>query len=472
MNGPIRRVAIAAMAIFTALMLNITAGYLFRTDDLNNRAENRRTGDARFAQDRGPIMVGNSPIAKSEPVKDRYKFQRSYPSGKLYAPITGYYSYVFVASGLERSFSDQLTGVDDSQFLDRLVNLLTGETPRGGTVETTIDARAQRAAWYGLNGRKGAVVAIDTKTGAIRALVSSPSYDPNQLATHDLKDSQKAWEKLTDDPDRPMANRATREIYPPGSTFKLITAAAALESGIDPDTEIDATAFDLPGSTVTISGRCGGDQITLTHALEVSCNPGFARLGAELGADVLRAQAERFGFGDTFVDEIGSAASLFPEEPDDAQTAMSAIGAFDVAASPLQMAMVAAAVANGGVVMEPYLVERVVSANLSVISQTLPRQHSTAVSETVADQLHDMMVSVVEKGTGRRAQISGLTVGGKTGTAVPDENRRPYAWFTAFADEVDLAVCVFIEDAQIPATDIAGGTLAAPIARAVIEAVR
>jgi len=471
-NGPIRRVAIAAMAIFTALMLNITAGYLFRTDDLNNRAENRRTGDARFAQDRGPIMVGNSPIAKSEPVKDRYKFQRSYPSGKLYAPITGYYSYVFVASGLERSFSDQLTGVDDSQFLDRLVNLLTGETPRGGTVETTIDARAQRAAWYGLNGRKGAVVAIDTKTGAIRALVSSPSYDPNQLATHDLKDSQKAWEKLTDDPDRPMANRATREIYPPGSTFKLITAAAALESGIDPDTEIDATAFDLPGSTVTISGRCGGDQITLTHALEVSCNPGFARLGAELGADVLRAQAERFGFGDTFVDEIGSAASLFPEEPDDAQTAMSAIGAFDVAASPLQMAMVAAAVANGGVVMEPYLVERVVSANLSVISQTLPRQHSTAVSETVADQLHDMMVSVVEKGTGRRAQISGLTVGGKTGTAVPDENRRPYAWFTAFADEVDLAVCVFIEDAQIPATDIAGGTLAAPIARAVIEAVR
>lgn len=472
MNGPIRRVAIAAMAIFTALMLNITAGYLFRTDDLNNRAENRRTGDARFAQDRGPIMVGNSPIAKSEPVKDRYKFQRSYPSGKLYAPITGYYSYVFVASGLERSFSDQLTGVDDSQFLDRLVNLLTGETPRGGTVETTIDARAQRAAWDGLNGRKGAVVAIDTKTGAIRALVSSPSYDPNQLATHDLKDSQKAWEKLTDDPDRPMANRATREIYPPGSTFKLITAAAALESGIDPDTEIDATAFDLPGSTVTISGRCGGDQITLTHALEVSCNPGFARLGAELGADVLRAQAERFGFGDTFVDEIGSAASLFPEEPDDAQTAMSAIGAFDVAASPLQMAMVAAAVANGGVVMEPYLVERVVSANLSVISQTLPRQHSTAVSETVADQLHDMMVSVVEKGTGRRAQISGLTVGGKTGTAVPDENRRPYAWFTAFADEVDLAVCVFIEDAQIPATDIAGGTLAAPIARAVIEAVR
>ena len=472
MNGPIRRVAIAAMAIFTALMLNITAGYLFRTDDLNNRAENRRTGDARFAQDRGPIMVGNSPIAKSEPVKDRYKFQRSYPSGKLYAPITGYYSYVFGASGLERSFSDQLTGVDDSQFLDRLVNLLTGETPRGGTVETTIDARAQRAAWDGLNGRKGAVVAIDTKTGAIRALVSSPSYDPNQLATHDLKDSQKAWEKLTDDPDRPMANRATREIYPPGSTFKLITAAAALESGIDPDTEIDATAFDLPGSTVTISGRCGGDQITLIHALEVSCNPGFARLGAELGADVLRAQAERFGFGDTFVDEIGSAASRFPEEPDDAQTAMSAIGAFDVAASPLQMAMVAAAVANGGVVMEPYLVERVVSANLSVISQTLPRQHSTAVSETVADQLHDMMVSVVENGTGRRAQISGLTVGGKTGTAVPDENRRPYAWFTAFADEVDLAVCVFIEDAQIPATDIAGGTLAAPIARAVIEAVR
>lgn len=472
MNRPIRRVAIAALAMFAVLLLNLSAGYLVRTDALNNRAENRRVSDARFAQDRGPIMVGNSPIAISESVKSRFKFQRSYPSGELYAPVTGFYSYTFGSSGLERSFSEQLIGVDDSQFLDRLINILTGATPKGASVETTLHAGAQRAAWKGLDGRKGAVVAINTKTGALRALVSSPSYDPNKLATHDLDDSRQAWEDLNTDPDRPMANRATREIYPPGSTFKLITAAAALESGMTADSMIDATAFKLPGSSVVIRGNCGGSQITLTQALEVSCNPGFARLGVELGADALREQAERFGFGDEFLDEIGSAASRFPDELDDAQTGMSAIGAFDVAASPLQMAMIAAAIANGGVVMEPYLVERVVSADLAVISQTRERQHSTAVSETVADELRDMMVSVVEQGTGRRAQVEGLTVGGKTGTAVTDDERRPYAWFTAFAEELDLAVCVFIEDAEIPATDIAGGILAAPIAKAVIEAVR
>lgn len=472
MNGPIRRVAMASMVIFAALLLNISAGYLIRTDYLNNRSENRRTSDARFAQDRGPIMVGNSPIAKSEPSKDRFRFQRSYPSGKLYAPVTGFHSYTYGTTGLERSYAEQLIGVDDSQFLDRLVNLLTGATPRGATVETTLNARAQRAAWDGLNGRKGAVVAIDTKTGAIRALVTSPSFDPNRLATHDLKAATQAWTELNADKSRPMANRATKEIYPPGSTFKLITAAAALESGMSPSTEIDASPYKLPGSTVVIQGSCGGTTITLTKALEVSCNPAFARLGVKLGADALRAQAERFGFGQTFLPEIGSAASRFPSEPDDAQTAMSAIGAFDVAASPLQMAMVAAAVDNGGVVMEPYLVESVVTHDLRVISQATPRQHGTAMSESVARSLRQLMISVVEHGTGRRAQISGLTIGGKTGTAVTDASRRPYAWFTTFADELDLAVCVFIEDAEIPATDIAGGTLAAPIAKAVIEAMR
>ncbi len=472
MNRPIRRVAIAALAMFAALLLNLSASYLVRTDSLNNRAENRRASDARFAQDRGPIMVGNSPIALSEPVKSRFRFQRSYPSGELYAPVTGYYSYVFGPSGLERSFSEELIGVDDSQFLDRLINILTGATPRGASVETTLDARAQRAAWKGLAGRKGAVVALDTGTGAVRALVSTPSFDPNALASHDLDDSRAAWEKLQKDPDRPMANRASREIYPPGSTFKLVTAAAALESGLTADSTIDASAYKLPGSSVVIRGNCGSSEVTLTRALEVSCNPGFARLGVDLGADALREQAERFGFGDQFLPEIGGAASRFPSEPDDAQTAMSAIGAFDVAASPLQMAMVAAAVANDGVVMEPHLVERVVSADLAVISQTRPRQHSTAVSEVVAAELQAMMVSVVENGTGRRAQVDGVTVGGKTGTAVTEEGRRPYAWFVAFAEELDLAVCVFIEDAEIPATDIAGGVLAAPIAKAVIESVR
>lgn len=472
MNRPIRGVAVAAMAIFTALMLNLSYLYVGQQEYLNERPENRRVADARFAQDRGPIMVGNTPVAQSDPVKDRYKFQRSYGSGSLYAPVTGYYSYLYRTSALEASYSSQLSGVDDSQFLARLINSAAGVTPRGSTLETTLSAKAQKAAWNGLDGRKGAVVAIDYSTGAIKALVSFPSYDPNDLATHDLAASTKAWDRLNADPDKPMANRATREIYPPGSTFKLVTASAALDAGMSPDSIVDASAYKLPGSTRVISGNCGGSKITLSRALQVSCNPAFARLGVKLGDEALRTQAQKFGFGTRFLDDIGSAASRFPEEIDQAQTAMSAIGEFEVAASPLQMAIVSAAAANGGIVMDPYIVDRVLDSDLRVISQTRPQQQSVALSSENAAALRQMMVSVVEQGTGYRARIQGVTVGGKTGTAHSDNERRPYAWFTAWSADPEVAVCVFIEDAEIPATDIAGGSLAAPIAKAVIEALR
>jgi peptidoglycan glycosyltransferase len=460
------------MVIFTALMVNLSYLYVGEQSFLNERPENRRVADARFAQDRGPIMVGNTPIAKSEQVKDRYKFQRSYTSGELYAQVTGYYAYLYRTSALEASYSSELSGVDDSQFLTRLIDSASGATPKGATLETTLSAKAQRAAWDGLAGRKGAVVAIDYSTGAIKALVSLPSYDPNDLATHDLTASTQAWTRLNADPDKPMANRATREIYPPGSTFKLVTVAAALDSGMTADTVIDASAYKLPGSTRVIRGNCGGTKITLTQALEVSCNPAFARLGVKLGDEALRTQVQKFGFGTKFLDDIGSAASRFPEELDQAQTAMSAIGEFEVAASPLQMALVSASIANDGVVMDPYIVDRVLDDDLRVISQTRAQQQSVALSSENAAALRAMMVSVVQQGTGHRAQIDGVTVGGKTGTARSSNDRRPYAWFTAWADDPKVAVCVFIEDAEIPATDIAGGILAAPIAKAVIEALR
>ena len=472
MNGPIRRVAVATMALFLALILNLSYAYIARQSDLLAHPQNRRVTDARFAQDRGPIMAGTTSIAKTTTVKDQYKFQRSYADGKLYAPVTGFYSYLYGASALEKSHSSQLAGADDSQFLNRLINLATGSTPRGGSVETTLDARAQEAAWNALAGRKGAVVALDTRTGAVLALVTTPSYDPNDLATHDLAASQRAWKKLQADTDKPMANRATKEIYPPGSTFKLITSAAALEGDLTPDSIIDASSYQLPGSTRVISGNCAGSQITLAQALRVSCNPGFARLGVSLGQDALRTQAEKFGFGTSFLSDIGGAASKFPDELDDAQTAMSSIGEFEVAATPLQMAMVSAAIDNDGVVMQPYIVKRVLNADLSVVSQTRPQQLSVAVSKSTAQELRTMMVGVVESGTGQLAQVSGLEVGGKTGTAHSDNERRPYAWFTAYARELHLAVGVFIEDAEIPANDIAGGTVAAPVAKAVIEAMR
>jgi penicillin-binding protein A len=471
MNRPIRGVAVVSLLMSIALMLNLSVAYLVQNDYFYNRPENRRVTDARFGQDRGAIMVGNTPIAKSSQVKDRFLYQRSYPDGELYAPVTGYYAYLYGASALESSYSAQLAGQDNSQFLSRLINLASGARPKGGTVETTISAKAQKAAWKALAGRKGAVVAIDYTTGAIKALVTSPSYDPNKLATHDLNASKKAWTQLTTDTDKPMSNRATKEIYPPGSTFKLVTAAAALESGATPETAVDGSSYKLPGSTKVISA-CSGGKISLAQALKVSCNPAFARLGVSVGEKALREQAEKFGFGTKYVPEIGSAASQFPDELDAAQTAMSAIGEYEVAATPLQMAMVSAAIANDGVAMEPYLVQRVLDSDLRVVSQTTPTKRSQAVSATTAAQLKQMMVQVVQNGTGRRAQISGVTVGGKTGTANSDNKRRPYAWFTAWADDPSVAVCVFVEDAEMASSEIAGGRVSAPIAKAVIEALR
>lgn len=470
MNRPIRGVAVVSLLMTMALMLNLSVSYLAQADYFYNRPENRRVTDARFGQDRGPIMVGNTPIAKSTQVGDRFRFQRSYPDPELYAPITGYYAYLYGASALELSQSAELAGQDSSQFLSRLINLASGTRPKGGTVETTLDAKAQKAAWKALAGRKGAVVALDYTTGAIKALVTTPSYDPNQLATHDLNASKKAWDTLNKDPDKPLANRATREIYPPGSTFKLVTTATALENGMSPSDTLDGTAYKLPGSTKVI-GACGG-QLTLSDALKRSCNPAFARLGVKVGDQALREQAKKFGFGTTYLPEIGSAASRFPDELDPAQTAMSAIGEYEVAASPLQMAMVSAAIANGGVEMEPYLVQRVLDSDLRVVSQTTPAPRSQPISNTTATLMQDMMVGVVEGGTGYRAKIPGVRVGGKTGTANSDNVRRPYAWFTAWADDPHIAVCVFVEDAEIASSEIAGGRVSAPIAKAVIEALR
>lgn len=472
MNRPIRGVAAVAMLMSLALLVNLDVGYLTRQQSLNSRPDNRRVLDANFAQDRGAILVGNTPIAETVPVKDRFSFQRRYPNGTLYAPITGYYSYLYGASGLEQTYGSQLSGSDDSQFIGRLVDLATGTKPKGASIQTTINAKAQAAAAAALGNLKGAVVALNPRTGAILALVTSPAYDPNDLATHELSDSKAAWKRLNANASKPLSNRATREIFPPGSTFKVITSAAALEAGYEPDQLINSSAVKLPGTNVTIGGNCGS-QLTLTQALQSSCNPAFARLGMTLGADELRAQAQKFGFGSKHLTELGpTAASRFPDEIDKPQTAMSAIGEFEVAATPLQMAMVAGAVANGGVVMEPYLVDSVRSPTLQVLSQTRPQQLSVAMSSSNAAKLKQMMISVVTGGTGTRAQIPGLTIGGKTGTAHSDNVRAPYAWFIAFADDPEVAVCAFVQDAEMETSDIAGGRVAAPIARAVIEALR
>ncbi len=477
MNGPIRRVSVVVMVMFLALMVNASSSYVFRTQSLHNDPANRRVRDAEFGTDRGDILVGNTPIVTSSPVQDRFGFQRSYDQGQLYAAVTGYYSFLYGGSGLERHYSSQLAGTSDVQFLQNLVAAATGKRQQGASLETTLDARAQRAAAEALGNRPGAVVALDWSTGAVLALVTSPTYDPNALASHDLNATQQAWTQLNEDPGKPLTNRAAREIYPPGSTFKLVVSAAALESGMTPDTMVASPAtLRLPNSTFEMRYNCGGEEISLRQALQVSCNTAYALIGQQLGDDKLREQAQKFGFGAAQLPELGGVASRFPENPDPAQTMLSSIGGFDVAATPLQMAMVAAGIANDGVVMTPHLVSRIRGADLNVISTTQPRPLSTAMSSTNARALQDMMVSVVENGTGRRAQIPGVRVGGKTGTALTSSGggggRTPYAWFVAYAAEPKIAVAAFVQDAGVDGSDITGGRYAAPIAQAVIEAVR
>lgn len=471
MNRPIRRVAFVAMLMTLVLLLNVCVSYLVRQDSLNANPQNRRVTDAAFAQDRGAILVGNTAIAQTVASKDQFKFQRRYPQGKLYAPVTGFFSYNFGSSELEQIYGAQLSGSDDSLFVNRLIDLATGATPRGASVQTTLNAKAQKAAADALGSKKGAVVAVNPSTGAILAMVTSPSFDPNALATHQLSDARAAWTSLTTDKNKPMANRAVREIFPPGSTFKVVVSAAALEAGYEPSSVLDTSSYRLPGTNTTITSTCGSSQ-TLKRALEVSCNSAFARLGVKLGADALREQSEKFGFGTKPLTDISSVASRFPDEIDTPQTGLASIGGYDVAATPLQMAMVAAAARNDGVVMQPYLVESVRSADLQLLSQTRPAQLNLATSAANAAKLRQMMVGVVESGTGWRAAIPGVTVGGKTGTANSDNVRTPYAWFIAWAEDPEVALCVFVQDAEMEATDVAGGRVAAPIAKAVIEALR
>ncbi|MBZ5735533.1 penicillin-binding protein 2 [Nocardioides sp. TRM66260-LWL] len=497
MNRPIRTLSVFCLVLFLALMANVTYLQYWKASSLDQDPRNRRAVDASFSQERGAILVGRTPVARSVPSKDRYDYQRTYPQPQLYAPITGWFNYYNAQSGgctscqqmVEQTQNRVLSGEDDSLFVSRLVDLLSNQQSKGGNVELTIDAKAQRAAYTALkqvlgpNGQ-GSVVAIQPRTGKVLAMVSLPSYDPNLLADHDLAKVNKAAQRLQDAPGQPLTNRAIQTTLPPGSTFKLVTAAAAIEDGLYTKNDLvpGGATYQLPltsGSSGLIDneGRnCGSDRIPFAQALENSCNTTFARLGVELGADRLRKQAEAFGFNSTYFDDLlPQAESVFPADANKPQAGQSGIGQFEVRATPLQMAMVAAGIANDGKVMRPYLVDSVQSPEFEQIDSTKPQQLSQAISARTASQLTDLMVSTVDEGTAAPAAIPGVKVAGKTGTAQSGlPSVPPYAWFTSFApaDDPQVAVAVLIQKAPTVARgDIAGGRLGGPIAKAVMEAV-
>ncbi|GAA3816974.1 peptidoglycan D,D-transpeptidase FtsI family protein [Cellulomonas soli] len=480
MNTPLRRLASVALAMFLVLMVGTTWIQYVQADSLNNDPRNVRTLYREYGNARGPIVVAGEAVASSVEVDDAFGYQRTYTNGQLYSTLTGFYSIVNGRTELEKYANDQLTGRSDQLFFSRLRDVLTGKSPEGAAVETTILPAAQQAALDALGDQQGAVVAIEPSTGKILALVSTPGFDPNTLATHDTTAANAAYQELLAADGNPLVSNATSERYPPGSTFKLVTAAAALESGdYTADTTLPAPVeLDLPLSSSTLGnfggGGCGVDPITLADALRVSCNTAFAQLGMDLGADALKAQADRFGFdsADLTIPML-VAESDFPENLDAPQTALAAIGQGSVAATPIQMAMVSAAIANGGQLMQPYVVQTVRSADLTVVDETTPSLLSTAVSPGTAATLTSMMVGVVQSGSGTGAQISGVQVAGKTGTAQTTADAAPHAWFTGFApaDNPQVAVAVLVEHGGSMGSEATGGKIAAPIAKAVIEAV-
>lgn len=482
MNKPIRTVGVFCLLLFVGLLAQSTNLQFFRAGELYDRPDNRRVLEARFSAERGSILAGETPIAVSEPVDDRYLYQRTYPYPQQYAHMTGWF-YYGNATALERAQNGVLSGDDPSLFINQVSDLIDNETPAGGNVVLTIDPDVQQVAYDQLAALaeggdvQGAVVALEPSTGRILASASYPSYNPNDLALRDVGQVQENYESLDGAEDRPLTNRAVGTTLPPGSTFKLVTAAAYLEDHpeVDVDTQVPGgESYTLPGTRTSVAngGRaCGTDTVPFTQAMENSCNTTFLQLAVDVGQEDMTRTAEAFGFNEVPTEDYpGVAESAYPENAGDDALAVSGIGQRDVRATPLQMAMVTAAIANDGVVMRPYLIEQTTSSTLEVLDRTDPEELGRAVSDRTAGVLQQLLVNTVEDGTASQAQIDGVTVGGKTGTAENCEDCRPYAWFVSYA-EVDgeqVAVAVMLQNVPEDVT-ISGGGLGGPIARAVME---
>ncbi|MGK4582549.1 peptidoglycan D,D-transpeptidase FtsI family protein [Kitasatospora sp. HPMI-4] len=479
MNRPMRRAAAFCLLLVLALMLRATWLTVAKADSYDNNPNNVRIAIQRYSKPLGDILVGGQPVTGSTRTGGELAYKRSYTDGPLYAPVTGYSSQAYGSTQLESLYAGLLDGTDPR--LAGPADAITRTTPPGGNVVTSIDPKVQQAAWDALGGKEGAAVAIDPATGAILGLVSTPSYDPSTIAGRSAADAQ-AWKLLSADSGSAMLNHALRSTYAPGSTFKLVTAAAALENGLYPDVDTPTVSPDpyvLPGTTRTLTNENPAapcTNATLRVALQYSCNNVFGKLAADLGEEKLAAQAAEFGFNLSKLDTpVRAATSVYPDKLDPSQVAMTGIGQFSVTATPLQMAMVSAAIADDGVLMQPSMVEKLTDHQGKTVEDFKPQQLSRVMSEKTARQLQSAMVTVVTGGTGQSAAVDGVTVGGKTGTAQNGVNNSgtPYAWFTSYADDGGghkIAVAVVVVDGSADRADVSGGGLAAPVAQAVIKA--
>jgi peptidoglycan glycosyltransferase len=480
-NKELKRVSIVVVLMFVALFVSSSVIQVVSADELRVDSRNTRTLFDSFSAQRGPILIDGVPIAESTPVDDNYNFLRVYSNGPLYAAATGYFTLNQGNTGIEGALNDYLSGNSNAQFFDQINSILTGQDPKGDAVELTIDPAVQQAAWDALGDNAGAVVAIDPKTGAILAMVSKASFDPNVLAVHDTSQVIASYDALIADPADPLINRAIGgDLYAPGSVFKLVVAAAAIQSGdYTPQSEFPNPAtLTLPGSSSVINnaegGSCGGGStVTIETALRLSCNIPFAQLGLELGYDAINDMAKQLGFGTSFDIPQGSTPSVYPQTDSDAQQMLSSFGQASVRVTPLQIAMNSAAIANDGTLMEPTLIEKILAPDLSEREDTAPSVYNTPMSSETAATMTQMMIGNVANGAASNARISGVSVAGKTGTAENGKGEPYTLWFTGFApaDDPEVAVAVVVENGGGLGQTGFGNSVAAPIAKKVLEAV-
>lgn len=476
MNRAIRSVTIFSFILVLILIANLTFIQVFQTGSLAHNPLNSRQFLAAKSIERGQITAGGQVLAEST-LGDDDMYHREYPTNPAaYGSVLGYLSDRYGASGLESSQNGILTGEDDSLFATQIWDQLTGKEKRGANVELTLKPNVQQIAYQQLanNGYSGSVVAIKPSTGEILAMASTPSFDPSRIVQKDGEAADAAFTQYSQAEGAPLLNRSTQQTQPPGSTFKVITTAAALKEGDNANTPVTgANQITLPGTNTTLENYggaiCGGGgTVTLREAFRRSCNTAFAEMSVKHGTDVFRKTAEDFGVGEG-IDDLGLPVqpSRLGDIPDDASLAQSSIGQRDVALTPLQNAVIAATVANGGVRMEPHLVSKVTGADLNTLRTIRPKKAGTAIDKDVANQLTDLMKDAELYANGQG------DIASKTGTAEHGEDSRnsaPHAWYIAFSLTGDVAVAVLVENGGNVGQAATGGSVAAPIGRAVINA--
>jgi penicillin-binding protein A len=484
----IRRLAIGFLVLFAALAVNLNYLQVVAADRIANNTSNKRLLIEEYDVDRGDILAsdGTTILAQSKPTTGDLKYQRIYPQDPSlgYGHLTGFHSFIYSRTELEQTYNDYLSARAEELFPQRFIDELLGRDEKGANLVLTIDPDLQEIAARALRGAgEGAVAAIDPQNGAVLALYAEPAYDPNPLASHDPDEVRSSYRELDPrEPDSPLVSRAIDTFFPPGSSFKIVTAAAALENGLGPDhLRPNPPTLDLPQTEDNLENfggvTCsGGSQIDMASALQQSCNVYFAGLGLELGADRLVEQAERFGLNGDIPFDIAFVESQIPGpaafEDDLPAVAQSAIGQRDVRTNVLHMALIAGAIGNEGTMMVPRLVRRIEDPKGRVLREFGPEEYGQPMDPENAAALTEMMVSVVSGGTGTAAALPGVEVAGKTGTAQTAEGEAPHAWFVSFApaQNPEIAVAVVVLNGGSLGSEATGGQLSAPIARQLMEA--